>query len=202
MSGKLRDYLYKSYLSEGEKIIFVIHRHLLLEMKNFFQIIFFGVFMPLFMWWLFPKLLPISIIWGTIGVVRFIYEFFDWYYDAWLVTNVSVVEVIWEGFFQKSSTRIEYHIIQGIGYEVKGILRTIFNYGSLTLEKFTGNASKFDGAVSPRKKVEMLTAAQDKFVKSKNYKDHHALQGLLSDLLQQHVLEHGTPEDGEEEEYS
>ncbi|MBP9718327.1 hypothetical protein KBD59_03455 [Candidatus Gracilibacteria bacterium] len=200
MGTKLRNFFYKSYITDGEEIMFVIHRHLFLELKNFFKVFFFGLFLPVFAWWLFPKLLPLTILWGVIGVVRFLYEFFDWYYDAWLVTNVSVVEVIWEGFFKKSSARIEYHIIQGIGYEIKGIFRTLFNYGSITLEKFTGHPSTFDGAISPKKKVEMLTRAQDEFVKHKNYRDHHALQGLLSDLLQQHVLEHGVP--GSEDEKS
>lgn len=195
----IRDYLYKSYLGEGEEIVFVIHRHLFMQIKDFLRIAFFGLFLPLFGWWLFPKIMLFAVIWLSIGVLRFVYEFFDWYYDAWLVTNASLIEIMWKGFFEKSSARIEYHIIQGIGYEVKGFWRTLFNFGTIALEKFTGNASIFDGAVNPKKKAEMLTKAQEEFVTNKSFRDHRALQGVLTDLLQQHIVEHGLPQEQEEE---
>lgn len=193
----IRDFLYRGYLAEGEKIKFVIHRHLFMQSKSFFKVFFFGVFIPVFFWWLFPQIALFAAIWLAIGVLRFTYEFFDWYYDVWLVTDASIVEIMWEGFFKKSSARIEYHIIQGIGYEVKGFGRTIFNYGTIALDKFTGGQSIFDGAVSPRKKAEMLTKAQEDFITSKNFRDHRALQGILTDMLQRHIVEHGVTEEEE-----
>lgn len=195
----IRDYLYRSYLAEGEKITFVIHRHLFMQFGDFFRIVFFGIFLPLFGWWLFPQIMLFAVFWLTIGFLRFVYEFFDWYYDVWLVTNASIIEIMWKGFFEKSSARIEYHIIQGIGYEVKGFWRTLFNFGTIGLEKFTGNPSIFDGAVNPKKKTEMLTKAQEDFVSSKSFRDHRALQGVLTDLLQRHIVEHGLPQEQEEE---
>ena len=199
----IRDFLYKGYLAEGEKIQFVIHRHLFMQAKSFFKVFFFGIFIPLVAWWLFRDIKEIALfaaVWLAIGVLRFIYEFFDWYYDVWLVTNASIVEIMWEGFFKKSSTRIEYHIIQGIGYEVTGFGRTIFNYGTIALDKFAGGQSVFDGAISPRKTSEMLTKAQEDFVTNKSFRDHRALQGILTDMLQKHIVEHGVPEGEEEEE--
>ncbi len=198
LEAVLRDYLYGSYLAEGEKIQFVIHRHIFMQCKDFFRIGFFGIFLPLFGWWLFPKIMLFAAVWLSIGVLRFGYEFFDWYYDVWLVTNASIVEIMWKGFFEKSSARIEYHIIQGIGYEVKGFWRTLFNFGTVALDKFAGVASVFDGAVNPKKKVEMLTQAQEQFVTNKSFRDHRALQGILTDLLQRHVVEHGVPQEEEE----
>ena len=199
-SMRIREYLYRGYLNDGEKIQFVIHRHLLMQMKDFSRIIFFGLLLPLFAWLLFPQTLLFAAVWLSIGVIRFVYEFFDWYYDVWIVTDQSIVEVMWQGFFEKSSSRIEYHIIQGIGYEVKGFVRTVFNYGSITLDKFAGSPSVFDGAVNPRRKSEMLTAAQEEFVTNKNFRDHHTLQSILSDLVQHHVVKNGIPGVATEEE--
>ena len=173
-----------------------------MQAKSFLKF-FFGIFIPLVAWWLFRDIKEIALfaaVWLAIGVLRFIYEFFDWYYDVWLVTNASIVEIMWEGFFKKSSTRIEYHIIQGIGYEVTGFGRTIFNYGTIALDKFAGGQSVFDGAISPRKTSEMLTRAQEDFVTNKSFRDHRALQGILTDMLQKHIVEHGVPEEEEEEE--
>lgn len=194
----IRDFLYRGYLAEGEKVQFVIHRHLFMQYKDFLKIIFFGIFLPLFGWWLFPQIAIFAALWLAIGLLRFVYEFFDWYYDVWLITNQAIVEIMWEGFFKKSSLRIEYHTIQGIGYEVKGLARTIFNYGTVALEKFTGNASVFDGAVNPRRKAEMLTKAQEDFVTNKSFRDHRALQGILTDMLQRHIVENGLTEPEEE----
>lgn len=196
----IRDFLYRSYLGEGEQIIFVIHRHIVMEMKNFLKVLFFGAFIPVFAWWIFPKITIFAIAWLSIGLLRFLYEFFDWYYDVWLVTSVSIVEIMWRGFFDKSSARIEYHTIQGIGYEVKGFMQTIFNYGTITLDKYTGIASVFDGAIGPRKKAEMLTKVQEDFITNKSFRDHRALQGILTDLLQKHIVDHGLPEEEFEEE--
>lgn len=191
----VRDFFYKGYLGEGEKIVFVIHRHLFMQAKDFFYIFAFGIFVPGFVFWLFEAARLFAAIWLAIGLIRYIYEFFDWYYDVWLVTNMSVVEIMWKGFFEKSSARIEYHTIQGIGYEVKGLLRTVFNYGTLVLDKFAGVSSVFDGAVNPKKKSEMLTAAQEEFVRNKSFRDHQALQGILTDLVQRHVVENGVGEE-------
>ena len=174
-----------------------------MQAKSFLKF-FFGIFIPLVAWWLFRDIKEIALfaaVWLAIGVLRFIYEFFDWYYDVWLVTNASIVEIMWEGFFKKSSTRIEYHIIQGIGYEVTGFGRTIFNYGTIALDKFAGGQSVFDGAISPRKTSEMLTRAQEDFVTNKSFRDHRALQGILTDMLQKHIVEHGVPEEEERRKY-
>jgi hypothetical protein len=195
----MRDYLYKGYLGDGEKILFVIHRHILLDFMQFVKVFFFGVFVPAFFWWLFPKSVLFTSIWLGLGTFRFAFEFLDWYYDAWLVTNVSVVEVMWKGFFDKSSTRIEYHIIQAIGYEVKGFGSTLLGCGSLTLDKFTGTMSVFEGAINPKKKSEMLIRAQEEYVRNKSFRDHRTLQGILSDLLQRHVAENGLAEETAEE---
>lgn len=191
----MRDYLYRSYLAEGEKIQFVIHRHIALELKNFFIVFFFGIFLPVFGWWLFPKIALLAAAWLAVGILRFVYEFLDWYYDAWLVTDTGIVEVMWKGFFDKSSARIEYHTVQGIGYEVKGFSQTLLNFGMIALEKFAGNPSVFDGAVNPKRKAEMLTRAQENFVTNKSFRDHQALQGILTDMLQRHIVEHGVPDE-------
>ncbi|PIQ78192.1 hypothetical protein COV82_01700 [Candidatus Peregrinibacteria bacterium CG11_big_fil_rev_8_21_14_0_20_46_8] len=189
----MRDFLYKGYLAEGEEIIFVIRRHFAIEAVIFLKLGFFGIFLPLFAWWLFPQITLFAAVWLGIGGIRFLYEILDWYYDVWLVTNQSIVEIFWQGFFQKMSQRIEYHIIQGIGYEVNGVLPTLLNYGNIQLDKFTGNPSVFKNAWKPKRNADMLTKAQDDFVSKKSFRDHRALQGILSDMLQQHVVQHGIP---------
>jgi len=186
--------MYRNYLAAGEEIQFVVRRHILVESTTLAKLGFFGIFLPLFFWWLFPQVALFVAVWLTIGAFRFSYEILDWYYDVWLVTNQSIIEIFWQGFFQKMSQRIEYHIIQGIGYEVNGVLPTVFNYGNLQIEKFTGNPSIFKAAWRPKINADLLTKAQNDFVNNKSFRDHRALQGILTDMLQQHVVQNGIPD--------
>lgn len=196
----LRNWFFRGYLNQGEKILFVIHKHLFVELKNFFRVFFFGIFLPLVIFLIFPEIWFVAALWGAIGLFRFFYEFLDWYYDAWLVTNQSLIQVLWDGFFKKSSNRIEYHTIEGAGHEVKGMSRTLFNYGTIVVEKFTGNQLIFDGAVSPRKKVEKLLAFHEKFITQKNFRDHRTLRGILNDMIHHHLTKETLVEESEEAE--
>lgn len=198
LSKRIRNYFYGSYLEQEEKIKFVIRPHIFLEAKNFSKIGFFGILIPLIAWWLFPEVAIVAIPWMAIGAFRFVYEFFDWYYDAWVVTNLGIIQIMWQGFFDKTSSRTAYHIILMIGYEVHGFAATFFNYGTINMEAATGIHAKFEGAFRPKKKVEMLTRAKEEHDMSKSFRDHRALQTVLTDMLQQHVAEHGLPYEEED----
>lgn len=185
---------FKSYLEPREKIFFVVHKHPILHIKNFAILTFFGLFIPFAIWFLFPQTLLFVSIWGAIGLVRLIFEFVIWYYEVWLATNISIVDIDWDGLFEKSSTRVEYYHVETISYEIKGFWATIFNYGDLIVEKSTGNNVKFHGVFRPKKVARELTKHQESLTQLKIFQDHRALQNLLSEMLTTHVKKHGIPE--------
>ena len=111
----------------------------------------------------------------------------DWYFDAWLLTNTSVIDLEWGGLFNRSSTRVEYHMIEGLTYEYAGVFQTVFRYGDITIQKIGSGAEvSLKDAMLPRKVESKVLELQAKFVTSKTYKEHDALKGLLSDMLQEH----------------
>lgn len=190
---KIWKLFFKSYLESKEKIFFVVHKHPILHIKNFAIIIFFGLFIPFALWFLFPQTLLFVSIWGAIGFARLIFEFVVWYYEVWLITNISIIDIDWDGLFEKSSTRVEYHHVETISYEIKGFLATIFNYGDLIIEKTTGNNVKFHGVFRPKKVARELTEHQESLTQLRIFQDHRTLQNLLSEMIQTHVKKHGTP---------
>lgn len=191
---KIWQFIFKSFLEDREKILFVIHKHPVLHFKNFAQVAFFGLFIPFALWFLFPQTLMFAIIWGTIGVVRLISEFAVWYFDLWLVTDMNIIDIDQKSVFEKSSTRLEYHHIETITYEINGMEATIFNFGDIIIEKTTGNKLKFKGAFRPKHTVRRLNEYQEKFATDRTFTDHATLKNLISDMLHTHVKKHGVPQ--------
>lgn len=187
----VREIFFKGFLQAGEEIHVVIHRHPMTAFKRWLTTVFFGMVLPLVFFWLFPDLWMFALIWGVLGIMRLIYDIIDWYYDCWIVTSLSIIHVIWDGFFNKSADRTEYHYVESIGYEVKGILQTIFNYGTITVEKATGNTVSFLDSISPKKKVEQMIHYQEEFITKKNFRDHRTLKGLMTEMLHHHYREFG-----------
>lgn len=179
----IRELFFQGFLQEDEVIHVMIHRHPIVMFKAWVKTIFFGLLVPAFLYWLFPGLWVIALSWGILGFLRLFYDILDWYYDVWIVTSVSIIHVVWDGFFKKSADRTEYHYVESIGYEVKGFLPTLLNYGSITVEKATGNTVTFEHAISPKNKVERMIQYQDQFITKKNFRDHRTLKGLLTDML-------------------
>lgn len=186
----IREFFFKSFLKEDEQVLLVIHRHMITAFPEFFRVVLFGLLIPAVVYWLFPQTLIFTAVWAWLGVMRFIYSFFDWYYDSLLVTNVSILQIVWEGFFSKSAERTEYHHVESIAYEIKGFWPTILNHGTIVIEKETGNLITFEKAVSPKKKVEKMLAFHEYFIAQKNLRDHKTLKGLMTDLLSHHFKEH------------
>lgn len=185
---KLRHYIFSSHLDEGEKILEVAHRHALVLKFDSFKTFMFGVIFPTLLYLIFPQALFICIVWWVIGFMGMLYHFIDWYFDAWLITNMGVIDIERNGLWERSSTRIEYHMIEGIGYTIKGFLQTIFNYGDITIDKLGAQTSVvLRDASSPKKVERKIMKYQEKFVSSKSIRDHGALKDMLSEMIAYHV---------------
>ncbi|MBU1445946.1 hypothetical protein KKD70_01645 [Patescibacteria group bacterium] len=192
----IRNYLFNDYLEDGEDILFLCHRSSLVMIRDFIRIFSMHAVPAAAVWYLFPDLLPICIAWLTIGVARFLLVFQDWYYDAWLITNLGIVGVEWTGYFERTSTRVEYASIEGVSYTVKGFWQTMLNYGDVTLAKLGGphNVTLKD-AINPKRVERNVLKYQEKFMTSKNFKDQEILKQLLADLVIGHIQEHGLPDE-------
>ena len=192
--SSFREYLFSDYLEDGEQIVFVCHRHMIVLLKDFFRIFLIHFGLAAVLWYLFPQLLWISILWFAIGCIRFLLIIQDWYYDSWLVTSLGIVGVQWTGFFNRTSTRVEYPSIEGVSYTIKGFLPTVFNYGTETLAKLGGPSTvALKDAFNPKRIERNILKFQEQFMTTKNFKDQEVLKSLLSDLVAEHVKKHGLP---------
>ncbi len=185
------NYLFKSYMEDGEEILYIIHHHVILMLKPLGIIALFHLAAPAGLWYLFPKLSLAWLIWLTIGVTKFTLELFSWYFNAILITNLNLVDVEWNGVFDRTALRIEYNQIEGFAYTVNGFWNTVLNMGDITISKLSGNVVNIAGVHKPKKRSQLLTKVQDELVNRQLQKDHTNLKDILTNMLQSHIQEHG-----------
>lgn len=186
-------YLFRPYLDPGEEVLAVCHRHVFVMFGNLARILFFTVLIPLFLWYLFPDFAIFFILWMAIGCVKLFYAVFNWYHDALLITNVSLIRTGWDGLFNRTSTRLEYHVIEGISYAIQGVKKTVFNYGDVVLQRAGGSTISLPDAINPSRVERLIVSHQEKFVSDQNFKDADTLKNLLTEMVRQHAKTHGVP---------
>ncbi|MFH1218681.1 MAG: hypothetical protein V1679_02470 [Candidatus Peregrinibacteria bacterium] len=185
---RFRDVVFSSFLDEGESIVHIAHRHVIVFKLNAAKTTFFGIILPLGGYLLFPQFYYVFILWGTIGFLGYLYHFIDWYYDAWLLTTAGVIDIERKGLFEITATRIEYHMIEGTAYTKKGFLQMALNFGDITIDKLGAQTSVcLKDASNPRKLEARVMKCQEKYVYDRSIRDHHALKGMLSDMIAYHL---------------
>lgn len=166
----------------------VAHKHVLVLKFTSAKTMFFGIMMPLVLYYLFPQGWWVWISWMGIGVLGLFYHFIDWYFDAWLLTNMGIIDVQRDGFFDFTSTRVDYHMIEGISYSVNGMLRTMFGFGDITVDKLgTKTSVVLHDAANPKKLERQVMRYQELYVSERSLRDHDALKGMLADMIAYHV---------------
>ncbi len=190
---KFTYYFFGEYLEKGEKIHAVIHRNLAVMTPLFFKVFVVGFFLPIAILFFFPTLFWPMIGWMILGFLAIFYHLYDWYYYVWLITDRAVVDVRSPGLFEVSTTRIEYHMVEGVSYTISGFWRTVLGYGDVTLEKVGGSSRmSMPGANNPKRIERFILKYQEEYMNHHNYSSHDNLKSLLSGMLYEHMKKMGT----------
>ncbi|MBD3330938.1 hypothetical protein GF354_05425 [Candidatus Peregrinibacteria bacterium] len=185
---KVKYYLFSSHLDDNEEILDVAHRHIFLLFKCSLKTFFFFVLLPILFYLFFPQAIFISLVWLGLGFLGMLYHFIDWYFDAWLITNTGVIDIERNGLFDRNSTRIEYHMIEGIAFNIKGFWQTVLNFGQITIDKIGASTTVIlDDAASPKAIERKIIRYQEQFVNEKSLRDHHTLKSMLSEMIAYHI---------------
>ena len=104
----MAQYVFGQYLEPGEKILAAIHRHPFVILQDILRVLIIGFVIPLFLYYLFPDFILFIGVWLFISVIRLMKIFMIWYHDALLITDVSLLDVYWNGLFDRTSSRLEY----------------------------------------------------------------------------------------------
>ncbi|PIR53438.1 hypothetical protein COU76_01320 [Candidatus Peregrinibacteria bacterium CG10_big_fil_rev_8_21_14_0_10_49_10] len=185
----LNERFFGRHLEEDERIAYVVHKHWF----RGFRFLFWPATSFLACWillYLAPSrgvFYAISL-WSLVSLVWFLRNFFDYYLDAWIVTNMGIIDVEWHGWFHRQSARILYSDIQGVGYEIQGVTNTLLRYGTITIEKIsTGGAISLENVPSPRKVEGIILQNMEEYLHAKNLKNAKNVQELFSTIVAREV---------------
>lgn len=194
--------MFQKHLDEDETLKRVVHKHWLLG----FRILFWPTFWILctFVVLLLNNARGMVTIMGILNLVLMIWwlrNFFDYYLDAWLVTDHGIIDIAWHGWFHRQSARILYSDLQGVSYEIQGIWGTLLQFGTISVEKIsTGSAVSLENVRKPKQIEVIILQSMETYLHSKNMKDSTQIQKLLATLVadQIHLQEMEGSEDTDE----
>ena len=194
--------LFYKHLEDDEELYVAIHKHWVHGLKDLAL-----PTLSLFASWALLYYLPfipmaILVVAVDIGIlVWMLRNFFDYYLDAWLITNTAVIDVEWHGWFHRQSTSIDYSSIEGVSYEIEGILGTIFGFGTVSIEKIsTGSVFSIEDVKRPRDVESTILACQESCIRTKNMKDSSAIKDIIAEIVAERMYLKERQEEGEEVE--
>jgi hypothetical protein len=178
-------------LDKGETLFFVINHHWITVKDQMVKIAIFGYLIPLSVIIFFTGVFsPISYLfygWLLGSLFYSIYAFLDWYLDAWLLTDISIIETAWDGFFKQRSSRVEYTSIESVDVEVKGIKQTVLNYGNIILIKSSGVNILMEKVANPHFGSSWLSKIRSEALVNKNVQNSESIKGLLAEIIENHI---------------
>ncbi len=177
--------LFHGHLEADEMLHLVVHKHWFFFVRAFFFpiIVFLGT---MFLIVANPTVttLLLMILADCAISVWFLRSFFDEFLDAWLVTDRSIIDIAWHGWFHRTSTRIDYSSIEGVSTEIQGIPGTLLGFGTITIEKVGSGAKvSMEHVATPRIVESAILLHQEQCLRSKNMKDSKAVQDLLAEIV-------------------
>lgn len=137
---------------EGEQVIKVLRRHWFVMLPLIFGTIFAAI-VPwvAFRFLQYQALLDQNLVinlnnfvseWGVFAYsiwflwlwTFFFVEWTDYYLDFWVITNERIIDVEQKGFFHREVTSFHYGQIQDITVETRGLIETLFKFGTLHVQ--------------------------------------------------------------------
>lgn len=186
-----QNFFFSGHLDNDEKLLFVAHKHWVEILPHSIKTAVFGFIVPWTAWFFLPDLFWGAVLWTISFWFWYIYILADWYFDAWIATTASVIDVEWNGFFHQTSTRIPYSEIRDISWEIKGFWSTILRYGNASISMATGGQVGMSYLDKPKKVELQLIQIRDEFLAAQRMNQSSALQDLLSEMVGHHIEKKG-----------
>ncbi len=181
--------LFKRHLEDAETIARIVHKHWLVGLRALFWP---TALIALTVAVAFANptrgMISVTLLCGFVLGVWWLRNFFDYFLDAWIITNKGVIDVAWHGWFHRESSRILYSDIEGVSYEIKGVIPTLLRIGTIGVEKIsTGNVVELEWVKHPKRVEGTILHCMEAYLHSKNLKDASQVQKLLAAMVAEQI---------------
>lgn len=187
----LDPFLFRRHLEDDEHIRMIVHKHWLIGI----HFLVWPSLSFLAAWTLLAlagsqAAILLAALWSIGSAVWWLRNFFDYYLDAWIITDHGIIDLEWLGWFHRQSARILYSDIQGVSYEIHGILGTLLRYGVVTVEKIsTGSTVSLTHVPRPRVVESAILQSMEAYLHGKNLKNAKHVEELLAQFVAGRVQE-------------
>lgn len=190
MRESLNQHLFNRHLEEEEEVVLVVHKHWWIGLKYMFWPTISILGLVLLLGVLVTREQSANTAYYVVALLNIVVlvwwfrNFFDYYLDAWIITNSGIVDVEWHGWFHRQSSRVLYSDIQGVSYEIDGVVNTLLRYGTISVEKVsTGNEISMDNVQNPRAIEAVILKHMEDYLHNKNLKDASTVQDILTSVI-------------------
>lgn len=97
----------------------------------------------------YPSASVIAAVLLLLALVYAFYYFLIWYYDVHIITNIRVITNAKKSLFSREVTEFSYGDVADVLYRVKGILATLFQYGTVAVSLKNGQIRELDDLATP-----------------------------------------------------
>ncbi|MBI3331605.1 PH domain-containing protein [Candidatus Peregrinibacteria bacterium] len=190
----IESFLFKRHLEDDEHVSEIIHKHWLIGLKFLFwpSVSFLLSLSALIAVYEIRALVFLTALWSIGSLVWWLRSFFDYYLDAWIITDHGIIDLEWHGWFRRQSARVLYSDIQGVSYEIQGVSGTLLRYGTVAVEKIsTGSVISMTHVSQPRVVESLILKNMEGYLHGKNLKDARHVKELLAEFVANQVQMEG-----------
>jgi len=184
--NKIERFFLKKHLEEDEYVFYVVHKHWIEVVNPMIKWWILWIIIPFFFLWLYPELYLYALWWFWLILAMAAYNFFDWYLDVMLLTDLSLIHSEWNWFFHSISSRMPYESIDAVYYEHDWVASSSFNFWDLEIEREWWNRTVFLNCANP-KKAELKILEAQRWRETNWEISTEWLERLLSKLVQEHM---------------
>ncbi len=129
------------HLDQNEKIIMIIHRHWIVllgkVLAGFFLLLFPFIAIPFI-----PNVATIAIapilfffiLYLMIIILLFFIFWFNYYFDAWIITTERIVDINQRGLFNREISEFMLDHVQDVVIDIPGMIATLLKFGDIAIQ--------------------------------------------------------------------
>jgi len=157
---------FKKYIPEWSDVKYIVHEHFVVIMNRLLVMLIWFVFLPCFFYvesWRLHDLVSFNIfeIYLIVIYIKIIYDVFDWYNDAWIVTENSVIDLKWALLYIKVNS-VSFDTIEWIEVEQNWFFDKMLWKWTLIIHKIWDEIFRLKEAKIPFTALEEIEKIKEK----------------------------------------
>jgi uncharacterized membrane protein YdbT with pleckstrin-like domain len=163
---------------DGEKVIITLRKNPIILNKQIFRfLLLVGLSVASLIYFTNQYAVLAAICVLLISLSYGFYHFLIWFYDAYIITTKRVVCVHQKTLFSREYNEADLETIQEVTYTIKGVIATIFQYGTVLVRTNTGVKLELTGLSDPDEVQDMIRSLAKSVIK----KGGEPKKGIITD---------------------